>query len=372
MKILHLINTLSAGGAELHLLTLCRYLKQQGVEVIVTCLREQTKGSRSLRPEFEQEGIKVLNLQADSRYDWRFLSKFIHLLKEEKPDILHTHLPRADFAGFLAKLFFNSIRWICSIHDIYSKSWSGRWFLPMFNFVWRHADALIAISHAVEDWLIQERRIPSEKITVIHYGIEVERFAQPNFDFQKAQGLTTHKVIGSIGRLEPRKGHDVLIRAMPNVLKQIPNGILIIAGHDPWGYGSILHSMIDKLGLNNQVRLLGFQADIPSFLHALDVFAFASSSEGFGQVLIEAMAAGKPVVASRIAPITEIVVDGETGILVKPESPEDFAQAISYLLSHPEKGQAMGLRGSMLVEKNFSVQRMVKETLQVYENIIDS
>src|SRR4029077_7530356 len=119
MKVLHLINTLSAGGAELHLLTLCRYLKRRGVSLTVVWLREQVKGSRSLRSDFENEGIEVINLQMDSRYDVRLFSKVTALLKKEQPEILHTHLPRADLAGAFACFFYPSVSWISSVHGIY-------------------------------------------------------------------------------------------------------------------------------------------------------------------------------------------------------------------------------------------------------------
>jgi glycosyltransferase involved in cell wall biosynthesis len=97
---------------------------------------------------------------------------------------------------------------------------------------------------------------------------------------------------------------------MPAVLHKVPNASLLIAGHAPWGYGPTLQALITELGLGERVQLVGFQDDVPAFLSGVDVFAFASRAEGFGQVLLEAMAAGRPVVASKLAPHTEIVVDG--------------------------------------------------------------
>ena len=119
MKILHLINTLSSGGAELHLLTLCRYLKKRNVTVVVACLREHLKDSRSLRLDFEKEGIRVIDVQADSRYDSLFVRKVERVLHSERPDILHTHLPRADFAGGFARSFDPNTIWVCSVRDLW-------------------------------------------------------------------------------------------------------------------------------------------------------------------------------------------------------------------------------------------------------------
>jgi glycosyltransferase involved in cell wall biosynthesis len=368
MKVLHLINTLSTGGAEMHLLTLCRYLKRQNVEIIVACLREQVKGSRSLRLDFEEEDIRVINLQADSRYDSLFLGKIVRVLREERPDILHTHLPRADFAGVFARVFHPGLVWVCSVHAIYSEDWSGRWSLPLFNLLWRRADAMLCISHAVRDWLVG-RGVHPDKARVIHYGIEPEKFSESRVNLRKQWGLDDHAVIGSIGRLEPRKGHDVLIQAMPDLCMSVPSARLLIAGHDPWGYGATLRRLIDRLGLGEKVRMVGFQNDIVAFLNALDVFAFASSSEGFGQVLVEAMAAGKPVVASRIPPLTEIVVDGETGLLVEPEKPKAFADAITGLLMDPNQRQCMSRLARKRVQRHFAADRMAAETLALYDQL---
>jgi glycosyltransferase involved in cell wall biosynthesis len=369
MKVLHLINTFSAGGAELHLLTLCRYLKRGGMDVVVAYLREQVKDSRSLRPDFEKEGIRTVNLHADSRYNCSCLVRLVGLLKTEQPDILHTHLPRADCAGGIARLLSPSVLWVSSVHNIHSKSWSGKWALPLCDVLWRRADAVIAISHAVKDWLVQERNISAAQVTVIHYGIEPLRFTQPYAEQSHTAHPTGQAVIGSIGRLEPRKGHTCLIRAMPAILQQVPEAFLLIAGHDPWGYGQTLQDLIGALGLESHVRLAGFRSDIPAFLHASNVFAFASRSEGFGQVIIEAMATGRPVVASRIPPLTEIIIDGKTGLLVDVDKPQAFAQAITWLLLHPDEARNMGRRGQERVYSHFSAERMSAETLSLYTEL---
>jgi len=369
MKILHLINTLSAGGAELHLLTLCRHLKRKNVEIVVACLREHVKDSRSLRYDFEAEGIRVIRLQADSRYSSLFLSQITKVLKQEHPDILHTHLPRADVAGAFVRFFYPELVWVCSVHGIYSDDWSGRWSLPLFNLMWRRADVMLCISHAVRDWLVA-RGMPAEKARVIHYGIEPQRFSEFKVNLRQQWGLNDHGVVGSIGRLEPRKGHEFLIRAMPELCRNIPNARLLIAGHDPWGYGATIQRLIDRLALGEKVRLVGFQNNVAAFLGALDVFAIATQSEGFGQVIIEAMAAGKPVVGSNMAPLTEIIREGETGFMVSRDDPGAIAKAVAWLLAHPEQAQAMGKHGQDRVHKHFSAARMAEQTLSLYDQML--
>ena len=370
MKILHLINTLSAGGAELHLLTLCRHLKRQGLEPVVACLREQVGGSRSLRDDFEDEGIRVIRLETDGRFDLRSIGRLAGLVAKERPNILHTHLPRADIAGACRRLLHPSVPWICSVHDIHDNSWSGRWTLPIFNFIWRRADRVIAISQAVKDWLVKDRAVPAENVSVIHYGIEAERFSQSRSDLAQKWVLEDKLVIGAIGRLEPRKGHDCLLHAIAELKKLVPGVSLLIAGHDPWGYGKELQSLIERLDLSKEVRLVGFQSDIAAFLGAIDIFAFATQSEGFGQVVIEAMAAGKPVVASKIAPLTEIIREGETGVLVSRDDPRAFADAIAWLFTHPDQAREMGKRGQARVYNHFSAGKMAAKTLLLYDDVL--
>lgn len=372
MKVLHFINTLSAGGAELHLLTLCRYLKNRGIDLGVACLRAEVRGSRSLRADFEKENIRVFDLNADSRYNLSFLSRLAFLVKQQRPDILHTHLPRADIAGALIFRLVKSPVFLCSVHGIYRDRWFGAWAAPFMRGGYRKAEGIIAISSAVKDWLQQELGVCSDKIRVIHYGIEPHRFARSMPDLAESGRNDCRLSIGSIGRLEPGKGFDCLINAMESLRQCLPNSTLCIAGHDPLGYGKTLKALIARLNLQEQVRIVGFQNDIASFLSRLDVFAFASRSEGFGQVLIEAMAAGKPVVASKIPPFTEIVIDGETGLLVDAGRPEAFAHAIRWLLVHPEKARQMGTQGQARVLSHFSVQKMTAETLSVYNSLLRS
>jgi glycosyltransferase involved in cell wall biosynthesis len=347
-------------------LTLCRHLARQGIEPVVACLREQVKGSRSLRADFESAGIRVVNLHADHRYDLRFVPAMAGLIRRERPVLLHTHLPRADLAGAFRRFFDSPLPWVCSVHDIHDQSWAGKWTLPLFNRIWRKADRVVAISHAVKDWLVRARGVPGEKVRVIHYGIEAEKFAGPQAQRRGADGF----VVGTIGRLEPRKGHECLIRAMAKLTPDFPDASLVIAGHDPWNYGGTLQALIDQLNLKSKVRLVGFQSDIPAYLGTLDVFAFATHAEGFGQVVTEAMAAGKPVVVSKVAPLTEIVIDGENGLLAEPANPQDFARAIARLLTHREAAQQMGRRAQAHVDRRFSAARMSAQTAALYQELI--
>ena len=371
MKVLHLINTLSAGGAELHLLTLCKHLRQFGVDSQVAYLKE-VKGSRLLKKDFESTGIEVFHLKGEGTKIILPSFQLRRFLKVGRTDILHTHLPRADLVGFIAKINGFSGSWVTSVHDIYSKSWRGSTILPLLGFVWRRSQQIVAISKAVKDWLIEKFKIPPNKIQLVYYGIEPFENVFTFKDLRSTWNLGDNRLILSIGRIEPTKGHELLIRAMALIIKRFPQARLLIAGHDPWEYGNVLRSLVRKMELDQYVRFLGFQSDIPSLLHASDVFALASRSEGFGQVVIEAMAAAKPVVVSKIPPLTEIVYHKDTGLWAEVGNPESFAEKIIFLLSNPEEARAMGQRAKEKVHTKFSASRMAKEILNVYEQCLES
>jgi glycosyltransferase involved in cell wall biosynthesis len=336
-----------------------------GIEVVVACLREDVLGTRALRPQFESLGIRVVKLRGGGRYNVWFPAHLIGLIEQEKPDVVHTHLPRADWAGAIAKRLRGKAPLVSSVHDIH-EFWAGRWTMPLCEWAWRQADAIIAISEAVRGWLIDSRRMPSEKITVIRYGLKLENRGQENREYRGTVELAGRPIIGSVGRLEPRKGHDCLVRAMPIVLRAVPDACLVIAGGDPWGYRRQLEALICELGMENNVRLLGFVSDVESFLGAIDVFAFSSRLEGLGQVILEAMLAGKPIVASRIPAITEIISHGVTGLLARPDDEADFARSIISLLRDRDTASAMGQRARRHVDEKWGIEEATKRLIELY------
>ncbi|HEY3248763.1 MAG TPA: glycosyltransferase family 4 protein [bacterium] len=362
-------NSIAAGGSELHLLTLCRQLGRRGVRQTVAYLHERPV-SRILKGEFEAAGIRTLPVGADGRYNVLFPLTVSAIVARVRPDILHTHLPRADLAGGFVKLRRRDLPWVVSMHNIYGRhSWSGPALLPLLDVVWRRADRIIAISGAVKEWLVRGRGVPADRVRVIHYGIDPAPFAAAPPEAKQQWGLDGRPVVAAIGRLTPHKGFAGLIASWRIVHRARPDAVLAIAGWDVGGYRRELEAQIDSLGLTGAVRLLGFVDDVPAFLAASDVFVLPSTSEGFGQVVIEAMAASRPVVVTRIPPLTEIVADGETGVLVAPDDQDALAAALVRLLTNPDQAAAMGVRGRDRVLTMFSAGRMADQTLEVYSRL---
>lgn len=201
--------------------------------------------------------------------------------------------------------------------------------------------------------------MPFDKTRVIYHGVPVAADAEPtpSRDFP---------VVGCPARFEKRKGLEILVKAMAAVIQYYPDAQLRLAGSGPTGYSSVIKDLVRSLGLERNVKIQGF-CDTPiAFLRDLDVFAFASNSEGFGIVLIEAMSMRLPIVASDIYPINHIVQHGKSGMLVEPRNPQVFATAIVDLFSKPQLRQAMGEAGFQRCVEEFSLERSLSKVHDLY------
>ena len=318
MKILYVINTLHKGGAEAHLLLLTRGLQSRGLTCEVAFLRStDAGGSVDLRGAFEDAGIRTHYLRCDNSFDPRAAVRLSRLLGTQKWDLLHSHLPRADAAAAACRLFKSRQAWISTVHHPYDEAnaYSGARVIPALAPMWRMADGIIAVSEPVRHWCIHTLGVEPGAVRTIVHGIDLDQ--RDCAATISPPATRSSYCIGSIGRYEQRKGHETLIRAMVPILKEFPDAQLRIAGHDPWGYGDVLRRLIAELHLEEHVHLAGFTSDKDAFLSSIDVFAFASRSEGFGIVLLEAMNAGKPSVVSDIPPLTDIISPGTGGLAAK-------------------------------------------------------
>jgi glycosyltransferase involved in cell wall biosynthesis len=193
-------------------------------------------------------------------------------------------------------------------------------------------------------------------------------------DVRRELGLSAdHLFILSVGRLDPQKGHPYLIEAMRRVLQEVPQARLVIVGGAQQAseeYVADLRTLAAAPGLAGKVTFTGERTDVPQLMAACDVFALASLWEGFGLVFAEAMAASKPVVATNVSAIPEVVVHGETGILVPPGDPQALAEALIRLGRDPAERRRLGRNGYHRVRTQFTAERMVDETMAVYREAL--
>ena len=371
IRVLHLITSLERGGAENHLLALMTHANRHETEFETAVLC----GEGELVPAFRAAGIPVHLLKARSRFDPLALGRLVALLRERRYDVVHSHLFRADIYGGLAvgrvgppRPFLVSTR-----HN------DDRFFLNPFIGIVHYLlsarqDMIIAISDHVAHFTIARGVRYPARVRRVYHGLR-----PPDTVLQEREGRRIRLdelgvsaddfLVGNVGRLAPQKGQRHLIEAMPLLLERVPNAHAAIAGGgelEPY-----LRELAEELGVMQRVHVLGPRQDVPALMHALDVFAMPSIWEGFGLVLLEAMAAGKPIVASRVATIPEVVVDGETGLLVPAGDAAALADALASLAAHPELARHMGEAGRERLRQRFSIDKMVGDTETLYRELLD-
>ena len=371
MNTLYITNTLHKGGAEEHLLVLTKGLQTYGLKSEVAFLRSKVSGgSIDLRNDFEKGGVQTHYLGGEHSCDPRIGLRLHRLLRQKKWHLLHSHLPRADAAAAWCKLFGLKIPWISTLHHPYDNAYSAAPLIPLLAPIWKRADGIIAVSEPVKNWSIRRLGVHPDRAHTIVHGVDIE----PKIECSRQKTVQNNSrrklCIGSIGRYEERKGHQTLIRAMPYIIKVFPDVELKIAGHDPWGYGKILKKLICELGLEKYVSLIGYITDKNKFFAELDVFAFASLKEGFGIVVLEAMAEAKAVVVSNISPLKEIICPGISGLVAELQDPKSFADAIISLFQDPNYLHRIGTQGAKRVNSEFSTVKMIDKTLQYYKSIL--
>lgn len=232
---------------------------------------------------------------------------------------------------------------------------------------------MVAVSKEVYQAEVQRSGIDPKKVTMIPSGVQVQRFIDPDpastEQLREAWGIQprTH-LIGTVGRFVPPKGHTYLLDAIVRLQSQFPDVKTLVVGD-----GALLRPMEEKaqaLGLSDAVVFTGIRRDVPEILALLDVFVLPSLWEGLPIALLEAMAAGLPVVATRVGGVPEVVEDGVTGLLVPPRDPDALAEAITRLLRDPDLRCKMGQAGRERVESEFSVEKMVRKTETLYEEVL--
>jgi len=373
MRILHVITTLDVGGAEMHLLSQVRGQTRRGHAVRVAYL----KGAGRLRADFEQAGAEWVG---------RVGPLSARLLRHLAwSDVAHSHLLKADVAAALcATLRGRRRRLVSGKHN--DEQVLKR---PLVSFVHGIVGNLpartIVLSDHVGRFIEEHGRVDPARIERVYYGIDPRPFALAAGEAGAARGALRAAfgfgpedvVFVCVARFAPQKAHDVLLRAFHAARAERPEDMglrLLLVGDDPFGDGRRrAEALADELGLraDGAVHFAGIRRDVPQVLASSDVFVMSSLWEGLGLVFLEAMAAGLPVLSTRVSAIPEVVVDGETGVLVAPADPGALARAMLGLAGDAELRERMGRAGRARVADLFGLERMVEETLAIYREVLE-
>lgn len=346
LRVLEAITPSRIGGAEVYVANLCEELPRQGAEALLFC----PKGRRFV-DYAAKRGLRCVCWPTRGKLDPVTLLRLAGLIKRERIDVVHTHLSTASLLGALAARLAG-VSSVAHVHGLNSAT------------CFRYSSTIIAVSEAAKRRLCAQG-LSEDRIRVVHNGVDLERFRPaPASDAKLALGRDPSKPqVGMFGRLSPEKGQRVALEAMFLLLKDHPNARLLLvgAGSD----FAELRECARGLGIEQAVEFAGFQTDTVPLLSACDVVLVPSLKEGFGLVAVEAMAAGKPVVASAVGGLPEIVVHGETGFLVEPNNPNAIARSLSELIDDPSLRERMGKQGREIAEEHFDFRAQAARVAEI-------
>jgi glycosyltransferase involved in cell wall biosynthesis len=356
IKIIYIITRLNIGGAEMMLLDLARHLSPEFFEVKVATV----VGNGPLVEDFRKAGIEVSVFEKKGKIGLGVIWKIRRYLRREKPEIVHTHLFGGDTWGRAAAILARVPIIISTEHNTnLDEGWGKRKIKKFLSFFTKK---IVAVSQAVRDYSVARDRIKAKKIVVIPNGIEIEKFSVAEKD-----RFSDPPVVSVVGRLEEQKGHKYLFEAL-NLIKTIPWVLWVV------GDGSLksnLELLAKDLDLRERIIFLGARRNIAEILSQIDIFVLPSLWEGLGLAVLEAAAAGKPIVASRVGGIPEIITDGKTGILVEPKNVKSLADGLEHMLLGVSEAKAMGERAREMVKEKFGVEIMVEQYEQLYKNLVN-
>ena len=392
IKITHIITRLDMGGSAQNTLFTAlnhdpqRYsvclIKGSSHESAMT--EEETQLVKDRLADGRKRGIEVIYLPSLVRSispfnDIKSFVSIFRILRKLKPDIVHTHTSKAGILGRLAA-------WMAGvpiiIHTPHGHVFYGhfgrslsRIFLQMERLLGRITHHQIALTpEECNDYLRLRVSKPSNT-TVIHSGIDLHRFiekAKQRTRKREELGIPPHAlVIGYVGWLIPIKGVTYLISAMAKVAEKYPESLLVLVGKgDDKGEEEFkLKEQVEKTGLEDKVRFLGWRSDVDEVMGCFDIFVLPSLNEGMGRVLVEAMAAGLPIVASRVGGIPDLVKDGKNGLLVPPADAPALSKAISGLLADKKNRNRMGKAGKKMC-LDYSAEAMVEQIDDLYRELL--
>lgn len=363
MKILILTTHLNIGGIAVYISSLAASLVRRGHRVIVL------SSGGDMQKQIIRSGASHIKIDIKTKSElspklWLKAWRLCSIIKREKPDVIHAHTRVTQVLGYLLSKRFR-IPYVSTCHGFFKPRLSRK----LFG-CW--GDRVIAISEAVREHLIRDFGLERKRIELIHNGIDVYRF---RYQFPKDQvdctkrilGLGNENVVGTLGRLSTVKGIDNLIHAYGSspVLNEKTKLLIVGSGPDE----ERLKTIVRDLDIEDRVRFVESNLDTPSLLSVMDVFAFPSIQEGLGLSLIEAMASGRPVVATDVGGIRSLVKNNETGLLTRRGDRRALAAAINRLLDDEKLRDKLGSNSKKLVHEEYTVEKMADKTEKLYKDI---
>ena len=371
----HVIHAFGTGGMENGLVNLVNRTPPDRYRHAIVCLTESGGFEQRLDPAL---GVKVLALHARPGHHFGDYRRVWKALKTLGPAIVHTRNLSALEAQIPA-FFLGGARRVHGVHgrDVFDLEGKNRKYNLLRKTIRPLVGKYITVSQDLRRWLMETVGVPARKVVQIYNGVDQERFRPAE---EKPLGLAPpgflreeSLVIGTVGRLAAVKDQATLVRGFAGLLEQVPEGMadrlrLVLVGDGPCR--GELEGLVDELGIRGQTWFAGDREDIPDLLRLLDLFVLPSLGEGISNTILEAMATGLPVVATRVGGNPELVDHGDNGLLVPSADPGAMAGALADLVADPDRLQAMGAAGLERVRSRFNWDRTVEEYLAVYDELL--
>lgn len=365
-RVLHVINSPEEGGGARHLHPLVTRMGRERFEPVVA-----TTGHGPLVQRLQRSGVPVVDVNMmRGRLDPRPVLGLRRLLARGSFDLVHLHGTRAGFFGTLAlSLLARRPRVVYTVHGLSCSRKASATVKGLFarveRFIAHRAHRVISVSEHDRQAGVEAGLLPPDRSSTIPNGIAVGPAGQVSRAPRRVGDAAEVLVVG---RLVPQKGIPVFLEAARTVLERQPRTRFTLAGDGP--LRGELEEQAERLGIADQVRFLGTVTDTPELLGHCDLFVLPSLWEGMPLSLLEAMAAGRPAVATSVSGSAELILDEETGLLVPPGNPDALAAAVLRLLSDPQSAATMGDRARDRVRREFSLERMLESTHALYCNLL--
>ena len=362
MTILQLISTEGFYGAESMLLALARTLAEAGHRSIVGVFRDTRGDNRDLELRAARMGLEVAVMPCEGRWDWKTVTHLRSFMKAHGVDVLHTHGYKADVYGYAAA-WPRRLALVATCHNWPSRLKSMRMYAAIDRLVLRRFDGVATASEMVAR-VLDRWGMPADKLRMIANGVDMEPFRDLPLEHREF-GSRAERLIGFVGRLVPDKGGALLLSALPAVLAEFSDIKLVFVGEGParadW------EALAAQLGIGGQVIFAGQRDSMPAVYASLDLVVLPSLQECMPMCLLEALAAAKPVIGTRVGAVPKVILPGVTGLLVEPGKVAPLSAAILRVLRDPELARLMGCQGRSHVARNFSSRVVAKSYIEMYQ-----
>ena len=360
IRVMQLVYSLQMGGSEKVALDIASHLNSDRFDARVCALdvdgnlADELDRLRIPHHVFHRRGL-----------EFDVCRRLYRFIKDNQIDVVHTHhFTQLLFAALPARAA--GVRIVHTEHESFSYTQKAvpRW---LFRPLTRLTDAVTVVGPEVANYFVRTAGLPRERITIIPNGVNVDRFAADRSATRRELGLNAQDlVIGTIGRLEPEKDQKTLLEVFRLFRKANPRSRLVIVGDG--SMAEELRSRANQLAIAEATLFLGYRRDVAALLAAMDVFVLTSIREGLPVSVIEAMAAGKPVVVSNIGSVHDLVRDGENGLLAPPGDVTAFSTALERLINDPTFAGSIGQSGRRTVEESYSLPAVIRSYEQLYES----